>query len=127
MDENIAGRNRSLPLGVTLGYHQSSNCCWHATGQGSYGGTGLSRGHWREGRSWYEELLALQEEIEAPADPVEIVSAELKARLLYCTGTLAFRQNDWKSAMAYGEKSLSLAQSVNNLAEQSRACPLVSP
>ena len=86
----------------------------------------LIQGHWREGRSWCEELLAHRQDPGAPAASGEIVSAELKTRLLYCTGALAFRQNDWKSAMAYGEQSLALAQSVNNLAEQSRALNLIA-
>jgi predicted ATPase/DNA-binding SARP family transcriptional activator/Tfp pilus assembly protein PilF len=87
----------------------------------------LTRGYWSEGRDWCTELMNLDQELRAtePARVAE-VSDGLRARILFCAGTLAYRQNDVPSSLALGEASLPLAQAAGDKLEQVHAFNLIS-
>jgi non-specific serine/threonine protein kinase len=62
----------------------------------------FTRGHWSEGRSWCEELLALDDELGHEAPPL------LRADVLYRAGTFAFRHHDLEVAARHLEESAAL-------------------
>lgn len=67
----------------------------------------LLRGQWAEGRSWCDELLALA----APAGQTptaEPIPTLLLARINYCAGVFAYRQEDLAAANNYAQHSLAL-------------------
>jgi DNA-binding SARP family transcriptional activator len=87
----------------------------------------MIRGHWSEGRAWSTELINLDQELRASeAAHVADVSDGLRARVLYCAGTLAYRQNDVPSALALGEAGLALAQAAGNQPGQLHALNLIA-
>jgi predicted ATPase/DNA-binding SARP family transcriptional activator len=88
-----------------------------------------TRGYWSEGRAWCEELLALATETEAGVPPVD---NELRARVLFAAGSLAYQQRDLPASARRLEESVALyraggaaealmAEPVNMLAAIARA------
>jgi non-specific serine/threonine protein kinase len=87
----------------------------------------LVRGYWREGRARCEELLSMADELENSQPPlIAAITPALKARIAYCAGVFSYRQNDWGAALAHGETSLAIAQSLNDRQEQTRALNLMA-
>ncbi|MCC6188188.1 MAG: tetratricopeptide repeat protein, partial [Anaerolineales bacterium] len=64
-----------------------------------------TRGYLAEGRSWLEELLALQDR--SPSMPVPML---VRTKALYAAAALAFRQADYARAEALAEASLNDAR-----------------
>src|SRR5579859_4120484 len=87
----------------------------------------LTRGYWSEGRDWCTELMNLDRELQATeAWRVAEVSDGLRARILFCAGTLAYRQNDLTSTLALGEACLALAQAAGDKLEQVHGYNLIA-
>jgi predicted ATPase/two-component SAPR family response regulator/Tfp pilus assembly protein PilF len=68
----------------------------------------FTRGYWSEGRTWCEELLALDA---ASGHPGPIAP---RAGILISTGTLAYRQHDLKTAVRHLEEGLALYRTIES-------------